>query len=104
MWDHTKSKERMSIMFKIVPTFIMAFVGASISFMMEPFSWSTVALLIYWIVTIGTTIVFSIKTGYDLVTISENDYALRVIDFIERFEGWIKDNGIVIEPSTTDIE
>ncbi len=104
VWDHTKSKERMSIMFKIVPTFIMAFVGASISFMMEPFSWSTVALLIYWIVTIGTTIVFSIKTGYDLVTISENDYALRVIDFIERFEGWIKDNGIVIEPSTTDIE
>lgn len=97
VWDHTKSKERLSILFKIVPTFVMAFVGASISFLMEPFSWSTVALLIYWIVTIGTTIVFSIKTGYELVTISENDYALRMMDFLERFDGWMLENGIVIK-------
>lgn len=101
VWNHTKNKERMSILFKIIPTFVMAFVGASISFLMEPFSWSTVALLIYWIVTIGTTIVFSIKTGYDLVTISENDYALRMIDFIERFDGWILENGIEIKHTQT---
>ncbi len=89
VWDHTKSKERTMIAFRLVPSCIMAFVGAAITILPEPITWNTVALLVYWLVTIASTILFSIKTGYELMTVTENDYSLRVIDFLERFDGWM---------------
>lgn len=95
--DHTKSVERTKVILRLIPSFVMSSVGASVTFLAEPFSWNTVALLVYWIVTICTTIVFSIKTGYDLITKTENDYSLRIIDFLTRFEGWIIENGIEIK-------
>ena len=95
--DHTKSVERTKVILRLVPSLVMSSVGASITFLAEPFSWNTVALLVYWVVTILTTIVFSIKTGYDLITKTGNDYSLRIIDFLTRFEGWISENGIEIK-------
>lgn len=94
--DHTKSVERTKVILRLIPSFVMSSVGASITFLAEPFSWNTIALLVYWIVTICTTIVFSLKTGYDLITKTGNDHSLRIIDFLTRFEGWIIENGIEI--------
>lgn len=99
--DHSKSAERRQVILKLFPSLVMASVGASITFLSKPFTWNTVALLVYWIVTICTTIVFSIKTGYELVTKTGNNYSLRIIDFLTRFEGWIIENGIVIGNSST---
>lgn len=100
--DHTKSVERTKVILRLIPSFVMASVGASITFLAEPFSWNTVALLVYWIVTICTTIVFSIKTGYDLITKTGNDHSLRIIDFLSRFEGWIIENGIQIKQTLSE--
>lgn len=97
--DHSKSRERTLIAFKLVPALITSIVGASITFLMEPITWNTVAVLVYWIVTMCLTIVFSIKTGYDIVTVSGNDHFLRIIDFLDRFDGWMVENGLT--PTTT---
>lgn len=86
--DHTGRAATIKVTAKIVLSSVMCSIGAFIVIDEVQFAFAAVIKLFYWIMVMGLSIFFGIRTGYKLMTVNKNDYYRRMIVFLNHFEEW----------------
>lgn len=92
-YDHTGSATGLRVTLKIVTSFVLSFISAVISFDNFAFDIAGLVDFAYWCVVVALTIIYSIRTGKELITKDYKGYLLRICDFVNRYEAWLRKNG-----------
>lgn len=92
--NHEQAHERLAVLFKGLTSAITPIIPVMLSVTASVSVLDIVVKLLYWLGITASAIFFSMHTGIKLVTQTRRDYYLRVIDFLDRFEGWkLKNEG-----------
>lgn len=86
--DHTTSATTANVVIKILLSVFLCTAGAFMQPEATAFTVSALVDFLYWLLVMCLSIFYSLRTGYRLIAVEQNDYYKRIIVFLRNFEAW----------------
>lgn len=94
VWNHEKAATGMRAIVKLITSAAISILCAVMIFGKKDFNMQMIVDFGFWLMTIGCTVFFSLRTGKQLVLVTRMDYIVRNIDFLNAYDAYRIERGL----------
>lgn len=94
VWNHERAATGLRAVVKLVTSAAVSILCAVMIFGKKDFDLQMIVDFGFWLITIGCTVFFALRTGKQLVLVTRMDYIVRNIDFFNAYDAYRIERGL----------